>query len=564
MNEITLRMLFDVDTDAITRRAQGWLRMANSLDDAYEDLIRGSRDLEHVWPSGPAASAAGRRGADLRAEASNAYPPCRRIGDALRLHADTLRGLQGQLRAIAAEASGRGFQVDVTTGTVTAPSHMFTESASPQIVAQSINSYVNEFQTVLGQAAESDASTANAIAVNLPDPKNGFGTLSLPPVSEATLREQQGRSPQQVNDWWRTLTPAQQEQAIADFPGLVGWLDGVPSSDRDVANRLVLTDQTNALRTRVDDHARRLADLLLHDPYNEIDIQRETEAMNTAQAQLDKLGKVDQALQSLGGKGLLLGLDGSGDGRVVIAVGDPDTARHTGVWVPGLGTTVDGNTIDNIQRMNQLNTAADRLTFGTQGDVSTVYWLGYDAPDLNNLSVAGEGRSKDGAPPYLNFMDAMRATHDAGPSHLVAMGHSYGTTVVAEAALSGRLPADDILVQGSPGMHTDNASNLMSDPRHVWAGSATNDPVSETSNVTKYTQFVPIAGPFIGDAYDDGHAISPHEAGFGANQYVVDTSGHTHYWENNSESLTNQADVLVGLYSQTTRVHGEPPPDVAQ
>ncbi|MEV4346802.1 alpha/beta hydrolase [Actinoplanes sp. NPDC049596] len=559
MSEITLRMLFDVDTAAIGRRAEGWLRMANSLDDACEELIRASRDLENVWPSGDTAV---RRSADLRAEASNSYPPCRRIGDALRLHADTLRGLQDQVRAVAAEASGRGFSVDVTTGTVQAPSHMFTESASPQIVAQSINAYVNEFQAILARAAESDASTANTIAVNVPDPAKGFGTLGMPPVSEQTLRDQQGRTPRQVNDWWRSLTPEQQERALQDHPELVGWLDGVPSSDRDVANRLVLADRKGALQTAADQHAARLARLLVDDPYNEIDIQRETEAMNAAQDQLGKLAEVDRALQSLGEQGLLLGVDPAGDGRVVIAVNDPDTARHTGVWVPGLGTTMEGNTVGNVERMQQLNLAADRHTLGEAGDVSTVYWLGYDAPDLNNLSVAMEGRSEQGGPRYLNFMEGMRATHDAGPSHLVAMGHSYGSTVVAEAALTKQLPVDDILVQGSPGMHTEHAADLMADPRHVWAGSAGNDPVAETSNVTKWTQFAPIVGPFIGDAYDDGHGVSPHEASFGANEYRVDTSGHTHYWEPNSESLDNQARVLAGQYSFTTRVHGDPPPDV--
>jgi hypothetical protein len=473
-----------------------------------------------------------------------------------------LRALQDQLRAIAAEASGRGFQVDVTAGTIQAPSHMFTQAASPQIVAQAIGAYAGEFRSVLARAAESDASTANTIAVNMPGAANGFGTLGMPPVSESTLREQQGRPPAQVNDWWRSLTPEQQEQAIRDHPELVGWLDGVPSADRDVANRLVLGGQTDALRAEADQHARRLAGLLTDDPYNEIEIQRETEALNAARSQLDKLAAVDKALTSLGDSGMLLGIDGAGDGRVVLAVGDPDTARHTGVWVPGLGTTVEGNTVDNAGRMQQLNLAAGALTPGGAHDVSTVYWLGYDAPDLNNLSVAFEGRSEQGGPRYLTFMDGMRATHDTGPSHLVAMGHSYGSTVVGEAALSGRLPVDDIIVQGSPGMHTDHASGLLADPRHVWAGAAADDPVAETGNVTKWTQLAPIVGPFIGEAYDDGHGVSPHEAEFGANEYVVDTSGHTHYWEPNSESLRNQARVLVGQYSGIRMVHGDPPPDV--
>ncbi len=50
-------------------------------------------------------------------------------------------------------------------------------------------------------------------------------------------------------------------------------------------------------------------------------------------------------------------------------------------------------------------------------------------------------------------MDSLRSTHEGHPTHLTAMGHSYGSTVVGEAAKTGGLPGDDIIVQGSPGMH---------------------------------------------------------------------------------------------------------------
>ena len=51
---LTLQVLFDTNTDAIATKAQAWLAMAEALDNATEDLIRGSRDLEDVWPLGPA------------------------------------------------------------------------------------------------------------------------------------------------------------------------------------------------------------------------------------------------------------------------------------------------------------------------------------------------------------------------------------------------------------------------------------------------------------------------------------------------------------------------------
>ena len=91
---LTLQMLLAADAGAFTAAAQAWQAMAEDLDNAAEDLIRGTRDLEDAWPSGPASQAAHEKAARLRAEVSNTYNPCRRIYQALQEHADTLPGLQ--------------------------------------------------------------------------------------------------------------------------------------------------------------------------------------------------------------------------------------------------------------------------------------------------------------------------------------------------------------------------------------------------------------------------------------------------------------------------------------
>jgi uncharacterized protein YukE len=561
MSGITLRMLWDTSADAIADRSAAWLGMAESLDNACEELIRGTRDLEHVWPTGPAAQAAHARAAQLRAAASNAHNPCRRIGRALREHADTVRSLQTVLRDISAEATARGYQVDITAGTVTAPQHLFQESSAPHVLAQTVNGYLHQLQGLADQATDLDRRTLTVIAANLPDARHGFGALSLPPVTEAGVRAQHGRSPADVHAWWQSLTPAQQEQAIADFPALLGRLDGVPAADRDTANRLDLAARRHGLQDTIHRHDAEITSLLADNGLMTPRLQELLADRHAAQDELDKLGHVDRALDKLGARGLLLAIDPSGDGKVIIAVGDPDTARHTGVWVPGLSTTLT-STEDNVDRMVSLHDAATRLNLDG-GTVSTVYWLDYDAPDLDNFSVAGNDRSVAGAGPYVEFMQGMRATHiGADGHHLTAMGHSYGSTVVGEAALTGRLPVDDIITQGSPGTHAAHAGQLMADPRHVWAGSAGDDPVSDTRDVTRWVNGIPIVGPFISQAYEQGHGVSPHEERFGANQYRVDTSGHTHYWDPDSESLRNQAQILVGGYGLATLEHGESPEEV--
>lgn len=55
------------------------------------------------------------------------------------------------------------------------------------------------------------------------------------------------------------------------------------------------------------------------------------------------------------------------------------------------------------------------------------------------------------------------------------------------------------------------------------------------------------------------HDNEPSDADFGANRYATDTHGHSAYWEPGSQSLLNQARVLVGQYDAVTLDHGSAP-----
>lgn len=545
MSGLTLATLLAADAGAVGEAAAAWRKLAEDVDNAAEELIRGTRALEDAWPLGPASQAAHDKTRRLRAELSNTYPPARRIADALRVHADTLPGLQQQARSIMAEARAAGLTVDEGAGAVSAPQQMYQATSSPHTVAQTVNSYVQQLTGVLDRAAELDRSTTTVINANLPDPKTGFGTSGMPPVDRATLEAQRGRPPKDVHAWWLSLTPAQQEQAIADFPELVGWLDGVPATDRDVANRSVLDRRVGDLQDLEDRHRRRIAELeaMRPDQYspeaNELyNLRQEVSAIDAEQA---KLASVQKALANLGDKGLLLGIDPQpgGDGRAIVAVGNPDTAKHTAVWVPGLGTELD-DTAGNVNRVKNLQEAAGGLT-GDPNDVATVMWLGYDAPELHTVGTSG--RSEQGGPLLDRYVDGLRATHETGGSHLTVVGHSYGSTVVAEAALRGDgLAADDLVTAGSPGMHTNRAEDLQINPRHVWAGAADGDHVSGA-----------------GGSIPGVHNNEPSDADFGANRYRTDTQGHSAYWTPGSESLLNQARVVVGQYGAVTLEHGSAP-----
>jgi hypothetical protein len=207
--------------------------------------------------------------------------------------------------------------------------------------------------------------------------------------------------------------------------------------------------------------------------------------------------------------------------------------------VPGIRTTLDDMDYQ-IDRAAVIRQHADNLTPDVQGDVAVVAWLGYDTPGLVTAEL--HGYADTAAPALDRFVDGTQVAQEAvgTESHRTIIGHSYGSTVVGLAASQGNgLAVDDIIVAGSPGMRVDSVNDLRIDPRHVWAGAAADD-------------YVPTIGPL-------SHDTAPHTEGFGANRFHVDTSGHSEYWRPGSESLRNQAHIMVGQYDRVTLDHGRPP-----
>src|SRR5690606_11257209 len=148
---------------------------------------------------------------------------------------------------------------------------------------------------------------------------------------------------------------------LAAYPRLIGGLDGLPVEVRDRANQLALQHVLGSPAT--DDQSRdRARDLL-------------------TRLEESEYAPPEQRLH-------LIGYDLADDGRAVISVGNPDTADHTAVWVPGVNSTID-NIGGDLTRVRDLQREADRLTRGATGDVATVMWLGYDAPGADLSAVRG-------------------------------------------------------------------------------------------------------------------------------------------------------------------------------
>ncbi|MFI6153573.1 alpha/beta hydrolase [Kitasatospora sp. NPDC051170] len=318
--------------------------------------------------------------------------------------------------------------------------------------------------------------------------------------------------PQKAAAWWKTLTPDQQADFIALHPGRIGAMDGLPSAVRDEANRLSLDQQLDKSEAG---HAR--------------ESNLTSEEYNKQQAGLralrDRLAEQDGAPE---GKQLfLLGLDPNGHGHAIVSMGNPDTADHTAVVVPGTDTTI-ASMPREIKRIDATQEAASDACQGTK-KVAVISWLGYDAPEIppENFSVADTDRAKDGAAPMRQFTEGLRIAQGDHHSHLTVIGHSYGTTAVGAAASGGAgLGADDIIALASPGMIVPDAGKLHISTDHVWVGTANDDPIRFASGLTL--------------------GRDPRSDVFGGHNIQIDTSGHSGYWDEGSITLMNQGRIIVG------------------
>ncbi|MER5353380.1 alpha/beta hydrolase [Kitasatospora sp. NPDC002551] len=322
-----------------------------------------------------------------------------------------------------------------------------------------------------------------------------------------------GTDPRRNAEWWQGLTPGQQETYLALNAARIGNLDGLPATARDEANRLVLDQKLDALQAGTP--ASFGLDQAAYD-------KRKAALAEIKKKLEEKADARDESHQLF-----LLGIDPEaygGDGRAIVATGNPDKATHTSVFVPGTNTELPGvpGQIDHIRKLQ--NQAG---WYTKEGEtVAVVSYLGYDTPE-SIPKAANPMRGLDAADDMRRFSDGLRIAHGEPKTHLSYIAHSYGSFAVGVAdSEKGGLQADDIVTLGSPGMGVLTADQLTVNPDHLWIGEAADDATRLVGGFS--------LGP------------SPHIAGFGGHNINIDTSGHGGYWDDNSESLMNQGKIIAG------------------
>ncbi|RPK83189.1 MULTISPECIES: alpha/beta hydrolase [Streptomyces] len=361
-------------------------------------------------------------------------------------------------------------------------------------------------------------------------------------------------SPKDNAAWWKGLGAEEQSAHLALNAAAVGALDGLPAETRDEANRMVLAQsraQVELELAKIPPEPTRYSPnpnggypaVIQNSSWSKWD-----EKYGERFAQLTKsnegMKSIRERFDATGENGLppayLLGFDAEKNGRAIVANGNPDTAAHTAVYVPGTTSNL-GSIGGDIGRMTELWRQSDAMAGGKE--VSTITWLGYDAPQSIVKDAPFRHYADDGAPAFNQFMDGLNVANstDSGGHH-TAIGHSYGTTLIGSAARQGELNVDDVVFAGSPGVQVGEASQMDVPKGHVWNEEAEGDPVPDLGRFGHGGSQWRFGG---------GVAIIPSDELFGANQMTTGGSeGHSEYWEEESESLKNQAAVVTGRYGK--------------
>ena len=215
-----------------------------------------------------------------------------------------------------------------------------------------------------------------------------------------------GMNPKEINDWWKALDSAARQELIRQFPATMGWLNGLPATVRDQASRLAMEQDEASLKgelARVEAHppAPYVSDGLKVGDVPNPAYQAWLDQIASIRNQLEGISMLKQSL-ALGGKNgapqaYLLGFSTDGNGRAIIAFGDPDTASRTVTYVPGTGATMIMSGADAHNAVS-LWQQAHKLDPGQS--LSSIYWLDYNAPQINSLpqilQLAARGRGGRG------------------------------------------------------------------------------------------------------------------------------------------------------------------------
>jgi pimeloyl-ACP methyl ester carboxylesterase len=557
-------MIESWDTEHLQAAARSWSATATLWEESFCRVRQGA-----LWPGGTiwegeaADAAAERTFADL-VKARGASDRVTKAADIARRGADRLGDLKRSALSAIGDARAAGFTVGedlsvsdnsvLPVGPALAARRALAEEHAAAIharaaalsladheVAASISAALAPLAEVVFDEAPADAGGSIHALDHKTSPADSGekpkapGASEIPPATTPVG---------EVKRWWESKTPAEKAALIAGHSDAIGNLDGVPSAARDHANRVTMESDLARVDHAAREHHVSLEEVRANPTDYGLMPQNITRFDNATEVQAG----LDKNYEATGQPGYLLVYKPEafdGQGRAAIAINNPDTANKVAVVVPGTSHSV---TEGWLSQPDARNVFTEMEAASPEGN-SVVAWMGYDAPDsLLDPRIQFTALAHDGAGLLANDVNALQTTH-LGQSNFTVIGHSYGSTTVADAAWMG-MQTNDVALLGSPG--TDLAKTAadfyLPDGGQVYVGSASTDPV---------TMIGGLAVPLPGTEATLGLGPDPSVDGFGATRFKAEVPGlnildtlqakdHSHYLDPGTESARSLGLIATG------------------
>jgi hypothetical protein len=354
----------------------------------------------------------------------------------------------------------------------------------------------------------------------------------------------------------KSLSQKDRERLIAEHPAGFGNFNGIPAATRDAINIQVMNDDLNRVtETRRSTECRRRT----YWPTLVSTACRPTTSPATTTR--SRSGGLDhqRGKNPNQPRPVILWkyepLADRGQGRAAIAIGNPDYTDNTSVIVPGTGSSVKGGWLsdghdDAINLWEQSNAADPNSTH------AVISWMGYDAPDgFSDKRVANPDVAREGGQLLAADVNGLWVTHQDPEQHVTVLGHSYGSTTVADAFGGYGMHANDAVLLGCPG--TDlarSAADFNLDGGNVYVGSASTDPVG----------WIGTAPEWLADklnyelnwpvGLEAGLGHDPAGDGFGSVRFDAEVAGadgldpddHSQYYHRGGEALRGMTYIATG------------------
>jgi WXG100 family type VII secretion target len=491
--------------------------------------------------TGQANQAAARSVATTDQNFATHAPNLRSVAATVRQSAANFADARSRVQAMRQQAAKLGLIVDANGGVSVDPTKLSADMAELPTTMAAAKVIAKEISGAVSSANDADQRAANAVDALTPQgattPEKAVPVGGRTGVDPNTPPQAPpaGSDPATVRKWWDSLSQAQKKAEADSDPEYVGKTDGIPDAARDYANRKVLA---KLIATTPASDKDKLAGLKsLQATLNKSPLPRGTGGYDQ-----DGFPTTDVPSQTKGK--FLLGIDTKSNGHVILATNNPDAAHNVVTWVSGVGTKLDG------QNAGWASGIPDGMAKQAGGNTAVVAWMNYDAPQWSDPGgVAGTQDAQHAAPALVQFEKGLSATHSATtPMHNVLIGHSYGSSVVGEAAKAAgpgglsSLHVNDVIAIGSPGMDVPNAQALGMPPGHVFASKAVYDPVPLST----------AGGPL------DPHGADPADPSFGAKVFdsgwgsATDPSASHGSYFNSGPGLTNMGHIIAGDYGAVT------------